>query len=51
MYRQLRERGIRPQYLERAAEMNDANADRLLNLITEDPTLSSQRVGMVYGME
>lgn len=51
LYRQLRERGIRPHNSERDVAMNDAMEDRLLNVITEDPRLSTRRVGIMCGVD
>lgn len=51
MYRQLRERGIRPHNSERAVRINAATENRLLNLITADPTLSTRAVGIMCGVD
>lgn len=50
MFRQLRERGIQANKSERAIGLDIVTENRILNLITEDPTLSTRGVGITCGV-
>lgn len=50
IHRRFSETGIRPHRAERVIDLSVAQENNIMNLIIEDPTLSTRRIGIIVGV-